>query len=64
MAPKITLYGILLDVRVSSKMEKKIQPTSNFICIASPYKTKMYAMCASYGFARSHGLLNNKVTYA
>ena len=24
----------------------------------------MYAICASYGFACSHGLLNNKVTYA
>jgi hypothetical protein len=40
IAPKITLYGILFDVRVSSKMEKKIQPTSNFICIASSYKNK------------------------
>jgi hypothetical protein len=64
MAPKITLYGILFHVRVSSKMEKK-RSNQHLILFALHHhiKTKMYAICASYGFACSHGLLNNKVVY-
>jgi len=44
-------------------MEKRSNGHLLLFTLHHHIKTKMYAICASYGFARSKWLLNNKVAY-